>query len=676
MTESSDEKKYLDRVLNIFSEGAELSRATVGFKARPSQVDFALAVAQALVDKRTIVVEAGTGTGKTFAYLVPALLHGGRILISTAGKTLQDQLFYKDIPALIRALGLPVKASVLKGRSNYICPLRLERAMENNVAKSKEEVRYLNEIYKFSLASRTGERADVSTVPENSPIWSEVTSSAENCLGKECEHYDDCFLMKARNRAKSSDLVVVNHHVFMADLSFKDDDMNELLPNFDLVVLDEAHQLPSIAQDFFSETLSLYDVKAVAQDAILSATRKEAQSETDWGQLGKRIVNACDDLRLQMTALGLKEDYRGAVENFRDRYLLTESFEKLSKCIVAMLEAVAPLEDDNDPEFKLIVSNLEEFRLKTSFWAEVFADRINTSENGDSPSVYWFTLSAKNAWFNKTPLSFAKAFKRVREKVGNPWVLTSATLSVQNDFSHFLEQMGADDAQTYRWESPFDYENQALLYIPEEISFPNTAQFSEDVADHIWPLIRLCEGRCFVLCTTLRAVSTISSRLRQKMREEGVTYPLFIQNEMPKKELINSFRKSGNGILVGSMSFWEGVDIKGDALSMVVIDKVPFTPPDDPIFDGKKKWLESQGRSAFRELSLPEATMLLRQGVGRLIRDESDCGLVMICDRRLIDPRCGWGKSIWKALPPFARTKKKESACLFLSENLTKEEVK
>lgn len=654
---------YLKRVDSIFSENGDLSKATGGFKPRQSQKEFALAVARALIDKKSIVVEAGTGTGKTFAYLVPALLHGGRVLVSTAGKTLQDQLYMKDIPALIRALGLPLKACILKGRANYICKHRLERAMRENVAKSRDEVRYLHEIHKFSNASRTGERSDVPSVPENSPIWMEVTSTPENCTGGKCEHYEDCFVTQARERAKECDLVIVNHHLFLADLALKDNEMSELLPDFDLIVLDEAHQVPSIAQDFFSDTFSLYDVKGAAQDAIIAGTLKDPKSKEDWGDHGKRIINACDDLRVKFASIGMREEFRSAVDTFNDRHLIAEPLRALKIRLGEMVEIMknysSDEDDEDDAEFKLALQRLSDYRIKAEFWENVFSEKAEPRPE-DSPAVRWFTLTPKNVWFNETPLSYAKVFRRIREEQGKPWVLTSATLAIRGDFSLFLEQMGLQDAETYRWESPFDYSSQALLYIPGTIGLPNRPEFSLEVVDHIWPLIQKTGGRCFVLCTTLRAVDIISSVIRDRMDEEGSDLELFVQNEAPKNDLINRFRKCGKGILVGSMSFWEGVDIKGDALSMVVIDKVPFTPPDDPVFEGKKKWLESEGRNAFRELALPEATMLLMQGAGRLIRDENDYGVVMICDKRLIDPQCRWGKSVWSALPPFARTMRLE----------------
>jgi ATP-dependent DNA helicase DinG len=670
---SQSNETFLEKIKEVFSEDGALSRATTGYKERESQVEFALQVAQSLSDGTSLIAEAGTGTGKTFAYLVPSLLYGGRVLISTAGKTLQDQLFQKDVPALRKALGIPVSISILKGRANYVCKLRLDRARQESVAKTREELKELYDILKYEPSSKTGERSQFSTVRENSGIWKEVTSTNETCLGNKCDFYEDCYVYAARNKARSSDIVIVNHHLFLADLSLKEAGQSDLLSDFDLVVIDEAHQVPQIAETFFSQTLSLFDVKSAAQDALSVATRLDPVHTNDWNDLGKRVVNAADDVRLKFSLMDCPEEFRSSVAKFSHAHLIEEPLQVLVRAIDPFLSALETLngKEEEEPELALAKTRLSDYLLLTRYWAEVFAGKAMVKTD-PSPTVRWFTLTPRNVFFNETPLSFAEAFNRLREQQGKPWILTSATLSIRGDFSHFIEQMGLPDARLGRWESPFDYGKSGLLYIPTNVTLPNDPGFSKSVVEILWPLLKITQGRAFVLCTTLRAVSIIAAALREKIEAEDQPMTLFEQGDAPKNDLITRFRKSGNGILVGSMSFWEGVDIKGDALSLVAVDKVPFSPPDDPVFEGKKSYLQSQGKNAFTQLALPDAIMQLMQGVGRLIRSESDSGLVVICDKRLIDPACRWGKLVWQSLPPFARTKDAQAAQNFLHEKINK----
>lgn len=654
--------EFKKQVEEVFAKDGPLSKVTANYNPRPSQIEFAASVAEAMEEGKSLVVEAGTGTGKTFAYLVPALLKDQKVLISTAGKTLQDQLFNKDIPALLQALGMGCRIGLLKGRSNYICKLRLEHACADDayVAKSREEVVHLQKIKRFAAQSETGERGDITDVPDTSSIWQAVTSTGENCLGSQCEHYEDCFVTKAREKAKEAQLLVINHHLFLADVSLKDNQITDFLPDFDLIVLDEAHQIGSIATNFFSETLSLSELKNMAKDCLSVAY--SAVKNEDWNGYVKSISNACDDLIMTARNILNTQDVQMAVSKFKDKHLLVEPLEKLKNATEKLHDALFEYRELT-PEMQNLEERAAKFCDLITHWVAVFKDET-AAEEPKGALLNWFTLKPKNIFFNTTPLTYAEKLRSTRQVQGKPWILTSATLATNGDFSHFVNEMGLDDAETKAWESPFDYERQGLLYVPEDIPDPSSRNFSDEVAKRIWPFIKKNKGRAFVLCTTLRAMDIIAQNLRYFAENEEVPMNILLQNEQSKQELLRRFRSEDNSVLVGSMSFWEGVDIKGDSLSLVVIDKIPFSPPDDPIYEGRSKELEAQGKDPFRHLSIPEATMLLKQGAGRLIRAETDRGLLIICDKRIITK--GYGKLMWQSLPKFSRTKQFDRAMRFL----------
>lgn len=653
----------IKKVEQVFAQDGVISKATPNYQTRKSQVEFAKSVANAMIDKKSIVVEAGTGTGKTFAYLVPALLHGGKVLISTAGKTLQDQLYTKDIPVLLRSLKMGARVALLKGRSNYICRARFERAYEENVAKSREEVVHLNLIKDYLHTAKTGEKSELTEVPEYSGIWPAVTSNAENCLGRSCPDYENCFVMRAREKAKEADILVINHHLFLADISLRDNDITDFLPEFDLIVLDEAHQLPSIATDFFSDTLSLGNVRSLAEDCTLAGSTN-CPKAANWTALASHVVKACDDIVLKIKMITSQDDIKTSISNLKDAHLLAEPFEGLVK---AFNELANTLEDNREisPEMSTCADRVQLYLQTAKKWYKIF----DQGQEGEEGKVCWLTTRGRQVLFNETPLVFSDSFRKARLDQGKPWVLTSATLSTRDKqgsptFKHFTDQMGLDDAQTFHWDSPFDYRNQAMLYIPPDLPLPSANDFSESVATRIWPFIQENGGRTFVLCTTIKAMETIAEQLRYYVERARSSIKVLLQKEKPRKALLREFREHGNAVLVGSMSFWEGVDIKGDTLSLVVIDKIPFSPPDDPVTEGKSRWLKSQNKSAFYELSLPEATMLLMQGAGRLIRDENDRGLLIICDKRVINS--SYGEMIWKSLPDFSRTTNFDGAMKYL----------
>ena len=532
------DKSLKAEVEKVFASDGCLAHVTEGYTPRQSQIEFSKTVAESLEKNESLVAEAGTGTGKTFAYLVPCIIHGGRVLISTAGKTLQDQLFEKDVPAVLRALGVGAKIAVLKGRANYICLARFEHAMVENASTTREELAHLLEIKKFVQITKTGERSDLTTVPESSGIWRAVTSSSENCIGKNCPDYENCFVMKAREKAREADVLIINHHLFLADMELNDQEFVDFLPDFDMVIFDEAHQLPGIASNFFSESLSLNEIKNYAQDAYVTAVRLVPKGE-EWKDYQTKIFNRCNDVRLKAAVLGAET--KKALDEFADAFLMAEPIEKLAMGLQGFVDSLRKYSADNE-ELTLAVTTGEEILNKLHFWEKSLKDTVKKDKKKDEFSIQWFSLSPKNITFLDTKLSYADKFRTYRQESGKPWILTSATLSVDKDFRHFIEEMGLEDAQSHSWESPFHYASQGMMYVPTEIPEPNAPYFSDEVAEHIWPLLVKNRGRAFVLCTTLRAVQRFSDALKLQAERANETIPILVQNDAPKNELIRQFK--------------------------------------------------------------------------------------------------------------------------------------
>ncbi len=624
----------------------------------------------------TLIAEAGTGTGKTFAYLVPALLAGGKVLLSTGTKPLQDQLFHKDLPAVLDALRINAATALLKGRANYVCLHRMASAERDGLLPTREDVAHLRSIVRFAGTTSTGDRAELASVPENAAIWPLVTSTRDNCLGAECPRFAECFVYKARREAQAADIVVVNHHLFMADLAFRDDSIRDFLPTVDTVVLDEAHQLPSVAADFFGTSLSLAQLLEAGRDArALGLTR--APDGASWTALTSQFERAARDLRLALGGVGLAAGSRTPLERIERRRDLQPAFDELDGCCAELAHALE-INRGRDAELDLLIARVAGLRRQLSDWSRALVksggDEAADASEDDScsdpaPTVRWISVSTHGAQFNQTPLMPGQAFARARETQPQAWILTSATLTAAGRFDHYLAEVGIENATTARWDSPFDFPQQALLYLPQSLPSPFDARFAERVAEAAWPLVRANGGRAFILCTTLRAVDKVAERLRQLMGLEDQPLPLLVQGASPRRALIDAFRGTGNAVLVGSISFWEGIDIRGDALSLVVIDKLPFAPPDDPVVEAKIRYLRKIGRNPFNQYQLPEAIMLMKQGVGRLIRDEMDRGVLMILDERVLTK--AYGKVVLSSLPPFARTRSEAEAVAFLTRRRT-----
>ncbi len=628
-----------DQIGAVFGVDGALSRAIDAFRTRPQQIEMAQAIAQAMRDNSLLVSEAGTGTGKTFAYLVPALLSGGKVIISTGTKNLQDQLYKRDLPTVRDALKVPVSIALLKGRANYVCHHHLEGALVDGRFGSREDVAHLHKIARFAKTTHSGDKAELADVPETSPVWQSATSTRENCLGQDCKQYKECFVMAARREALNADIVVVNHHLFFADVMLKDEGMAELLPACNTVILDEAHQLPETATLFFGENLSSGQLLDLCRDTLVEAI-SAAGDVPELRPAVAAVEKASRDARLALPLDALRTAYAAAMlkETFKDTLAaLDDKLKQLAK----LLEAQAPRGEGLQNCWQRAL----DLHGRLTRWRDADAEGM----------VRWTETFNASFQLNAAPLDIAKIFRKQLEGHPRAWIFTSATLAVNRDFSHYVSEMGLEDARTACWDSPFNYPEQALLYVPEGLPEPSDAAHTAAVVDAAWPVLSASRGRAFLLFTTLRAMRRAHELLQQRFESEGVDFPLLLQGDGTRTELLERFRRLGNAVLVASQSFWEGVDVRGEALSLVVIDKLPFAPPDDPVLAARIEHLNKQGKNAFMEYQLPRAAISLKQGAGRLIRNEADRGVLMICDRRLISKQ--YGKRIWKSLPAMRRTR-------------------
>ena len=637
----------------LFSEQGVFARTIPGYRLRPQQVDMAEAILQAIRAQEKLVVEAGTGTGKTLAYLVPALLAGGKVVISTGTKNLQDQLFLRDIPAVRDALKLPVTVAMLKGRANYVCHYHLARAQIDARLYHKEDVRYLQNIVRFAETTASGDKSGCVDVPENASVWAYATSTRDNCLGQDCSDYKACFVMAARKEALAADVVVVNHHLFFADAMLKDEGISELLPAANTIILDEAHQLPSTAGLFFGTSISSGQLMELARDARAEGLT----SAKDFAALpdaANALEKAVRDLRLAFPQESLRLPMQRA-ERFKPfAPALTTLKEKLTD-----LEHALESQAERAPGLDNCWKRAQALRAMLADWRAVTAA---------ADTVRWVEVFSHAVHLNTTPLSIAETFKTQLDTTPRAWIFTSATLAVRGDFRHYQEEMGLDAAKTAYWDSPFDYANQALLYVPQHLPEPNTDGYTQAVVEAALPVLQASGGRAFLLFTSLRAMREAHALLQEAFEKAQLDFPLLLQGEGSRTELLERFRKLGNAVLVASHSFWEGVDVRGSALSLVIIDRLPFAVPDDPVLSARIDKMNKEGRNAFMEYQLPQAVITLKQGAGRLIRDEADRGVLMICDPRLLGKP--YGKRIWQSLPPMRRTREIGEVEAFFNETL------
>ena len=650
------------RVQAALAEGGELAQALPQFHPRPSQQQLAAAVVDALGSRGTLLAEAGTGTGKTFAYLVPALLSGLRTIVSTGTRALQDQLYHRDLPRLRDALGIGLKSALLKGRANYLCLYRLERARGEPRFSARDQVALFQRIVAWAGRTRMGDLAEIEALPEDSPLIPMVTSTVDNCLGSECPFYGDCFVVQARQRAQAADLVVVNHHLLLADLALKQEGFGEILPGAQAFVVDEAHQLPELAAQFFGEGLSARPLVELARDATAECAGVE-------GGLAA----------LQPSAQGLEHAVRvlrAAMESLpprgtRDRALhdagVQDALEALCDALRDLADAVAPLREAS-PALDAVHARAREFSSRLSRWQvadgpgafdepdDVDADSADSADDGD---VRWYELSPRGFRLQRTPLDVSGPLRTHREASGAAWVFTSATLAIDGCFDHVATRLGLDAPTTLVAPSPFDWQRQALCLLPPRLPAPSAPAYAGAVLDAVLPVLHASNGRAFLLFASHRALRETAALLR------GGPWPLFVQGEAPRHVLLQRFRESGNGVLLGAASFREGVDVVGDALSVVVIDKLPFAAPDEPVFEARLDAIRRAGGNPFADEQLPQAVIALKQGVGRLIRSEHDRGVLVLCDPRLTSRP--YGRVFLGSLPPFPVTRDVAEAQAFFA---------
>lgn len=663
----------LQELSDIFAAGGPIAQAVPDYHPRQAQLELAQAIQDTLVDHATLVAEAGTGTGKTWAYLVPAFLSGGKVLVSTGTRTLQDQLFRRDLPKLRKALALPIVVALLKGRGNYVCHYHLDRLSgDDRALKSRAEISQLRRIQVFAQQSQTGDRSDLAEVPEDADIWNRVTSTRENCLGQDCPHVRDCFVMKARRHAQDADLIVVNHALFMADLALREEGITDLLPTVELVVFDEAHQLPDIATRFLGSSVSSHQLLDLARTAE-AAGLAHARESTNWSEAGKRIEQAARQLRLVAAPIdklpGRKATFLSIPNAEEFDAALAELLDVLGHSL-KLLDVVS----EKHPDLAAAAKTCLELRARLYQWTQPDrrgANELIAAPDGDGSAathpvaVRWVEHTLHHLRLHSAPLSVAQIFSRYRSKE-QAWVLTSATLSVNGDFGHFLRQLGLWDARTERWDSPFDYAAQGVLYVPKTLPLPSDRQFNEKFVEALLPLIQTSSGGVLVLCTTLRAVEKIAELLEERFEDMGIDRLLLRQGESSRRALLEKFRTGNNAVLVGSASFWEGIDVPGDALTLVAIDKLPFAPPDDPVLEARLNLCRSEGGNPFMEYQVPEAAIALKQGAGRLIRSERDWGVLMVGDSRIVEKP--YGKLLWRGLPPFSRTREMAQVVAFMQK--------
>src|SRR5690349_9445858 len=636
-----------ERLDAVFDQRGPLASKIPEYRVRSQQLEMARRVAEAIQDNAILVCEAGTGTGKTFAYPVPALLSAGKVIISPGTKTLQDQLYHRDLPTVRAALGVPVSTALLKGRGNYVCHYHLERNLDGGQASGRDVAADLRRIASFARVTRSGDKSELADVPEAAAAWDLATSTRENCLGQSCPRYRDCFVMAARREALAADLVVVNHHLFFADVMLKDEGMADLLPACNTVIFDEAHQLPDTATLFFGETLSTAQLVELARDVRTEAL-SGARDTPDPPRLAAALEKAARDLRLALPG----ESTRVTAASAKGRREFVDALAGVDSALAPLCDALEVLDERSEGLARCSARTREAHAL-----LERWRDESRTD------LVRWIEVLGHSLRLHATPLSVAEVFRRQLDGRPRAWIFTSATLAVAGDFSLYRGEMGLEGARTACWDSPFDYASQALLCVPRKLPDPNSEEHTRAAVAASLPVIQASGGRAFLLFTTLRAMRLAHRLLREEFERRAITFPLMLQGQGSRSELLERFRRLGNAVLVASASFWGGVDVRGEALSLVIIDKLPFAPPDDPVLAARIEVMEKKGMNGFVHHTLPEAIINLKQGAGRLIRDEGDRGVLMLCDPRVISKP--YGRRIWQSLPPFKRTREQAEVIEF-----------
>lgn len=627
----------MSQVTTLLGAEGRFAELIPGFRCREPQLQMAQAIEDALDRKASLVVEAETGTGKTLAYLVPALLADGPTIVSTGTKSLQEQLFFRDLPAVIKTLGIQRRVALLKGRANYLCPYRMSLHLEEARFLTRETAEQMQIVARWAALTKTGDVAELKEIPEDAPVWPWVTSTVENCLGQDCPRATECPVLKARQQAQEADLVVVNHHLFFADAALKEGGVSDLLPSAKTVIFDEAHQLPDIAAAFFGTTLTARQIQELGRDTLQEAGQC-AMDLIATNQCVAALERAVADFRMALGEQGRRETWRLV----SDQKAVVDAGDALVECLEALAELLQPMARSS--------------RGLDSAWRRAEAQQLALQRflsATDPQQVFWFETFKRSFVLHATPLSVAEPFGAHRKRNPCSWVFTSATLSVAGNFSHFVDRLGLGDATTLRLESPFDFRRQAVLYVPEDLPEPATPDYTSRLAEIMVPVINAAGGRTFFLFTSHRALREAAEYLRSRL-----DFPLLVQGESGRRQLLDEFRDKGNAVLLGTASFWEGIDVRGEALSCVIIDKLPFGSPGDPVVAARIDRIRDEGGNPFRDYQLPQAVLTLRQGAGRLIRDTDDYGVLVLADPRLIQK--SYGKTFLNSLPGMTRTRKLE----------------
>ncbi|NOX76296.1 MAG: ATP-dependent DNA helicase [Gammaproteobacteria bacterium] len=652
----------MQTITELLGEHGPLAQHLSGFAPRAQQQAMAEQVIRTLEKDGLLIAEAGTGTGKTFAYLVPALLHcqgsGKKVMISTGTKNLQDQLYHRDLPTVRDALGVSTTVALLKGRANYLCHYRLE--MQEGRRTRPQQQDQLARIRAWSRQTKRGDTAELSAVPEDSPVWPMVTSTSDNCLGGDCPAYSECFVMQARKDAQEADVIVVNHHLFFADMALRDEGFGEVLPGVNAFIFDEAHQLPEVASVFFGLNFSSRQLQDLGRDTLIEV-HAEAPDEDRMQPCLTALDKAARDFRL---ALGV-DNRRAPWKELATQTSVHDSAENLLTILNRLAELLDGLAQRGKGlercwrralELRVQLGQFlvgDEPLTADSYEEDNATESIESTETGVPGSqvhIQWFETHSRGFVLHMTPLEIHETFRSYVDKQRSAWIFTSATLAVGDSFTHFARNLGLDDAASQRWDSPFDFARQALLYVPTDLPQPNTPDYTTAVVEAARPVINAAGGRTFFLLTSHRALREVARQL-----EGSIDFPLLVQGTLTRPELLERFRELGNAVLIGTSSFWEGVDVRGEALSCVVIDKLPFSSPGEPVLQARLEAMREQGLNPFFDHQVPQAVITLKQGVGRLIRDVQDSGVLMICDPRLFGK--SYGRIFRNSLPPMPVTR-------------------
>lgn len=611
----------MSKSAELLSDQGVFAQSLDGFTARQGQQALSAAIEAVISKNGVLIAEAGTGIGKTFAYLVPAILSNRKVIISTGTRHLQDQLFHSDIPRVKKALGVELPCSLLKGRANYLCRYRLDIAHQQAFL-TRETQDHLARIRAWSGVTHSGDIAEMSEISEDARVWPVVTSTTDNCLGSECPEWNDCYVIRARREAQEADIVVVNHHLLLADMALKEEGFGELLPSADTFIIDEAHQLPEVASRFFGHGYSSRQVNSLISDCIA----EHLKDAPDMVEIREQCDQLKNDIQTFRLAFGtdntrdawLKITHKPALQKARTR--LIDSLQELMETLEIAAERGKGLEQC----YSRCMTIFQGFRS----YAESEDDRANY--------IYWYETFTRGFVLHQTPLDIAGLFRQQRESLPGSWIFTSATLEVGHDFSHFAQRLGLDHYEKGNWNSPFDYQQQSLMYLPQNLPDPSSSDYTRKLVEEAIPVLEASRGRAFLLFTSYRALNDAIRILQPRLR-----YPVLIQGTLPKHQLLKQFRELGNAVLLGTGSFWEGVDVRGEALSCVIIDKLPFASPGDPVMQARLDSIRNQGGNPFMDYQLPQAVIALKQGAGRLIRDMKDYGVLMIGDNRLTTKRYG-----------------------------------